>query len=158
MAEDSTPEEAAAPASGDDEQQPEQPKVEVPPEVKRALRDANKEAEKLRLKVKEYEDRDKTEAERAADAVAQITAERDEAVTSLARLQAALDHGLSTDDLDLLGSGTPEEIQARAKRLASRLAQSGAPRKPQPDPSQGRRTPSGTSTADQFAAALEGAF
>jgi uncharacterized membrane protein len=40
----------------------------------------------------------------------------------IARLTAALNHGLSADDLDLLGTGTAEEITKRAERLAERLA------------------------------------
>lgn len=43
-------------------------------------------------------------------------------------------YGLTEDDLDLLGTGTAEEIDARAKRLADRL---GAADK-------GRRTPTDT--------------
>lgn len=158
MADDNaTPE--SEPVSGqDDTPQPSEPKADVPPEMKKALREANKEAEKLRLKLKEYEDRDKTEAEKAAEALQELALERDGAVSELARMRAALKYGLSTDDLDLLGSGPAEDIEARAKRLADRLAESGSPRKPQPDPSQGRRTPSGTSTADQFAAALGGSL
>lgn len=55
--------------------------------------------------------------------------ERDEARTSLdassselARLRAAMKYGLEDDDLDLLGTGSAEEIDARAKRLSERLA------------------------------------
>lgn len=97
-----------------------------------------------------------TETERISADLAETARERDDAVSKLARVEAALRHGLDMNDLDLLGSGSADEIEDRAKRLAARLAESGAPRKPQPDPSQGRRTPPGTSTADQFAAALTG--
>lgn len=54
--------------------------------------------------------------------------ERDEALKSrdstsveLARMRAALKHGLDDDDLDLLGTGTDDEIDERAKRLAERI-------------------------------------
>jgi|GEM_PF-6157565 len=63
----------------------------------------------------------KTEQQKLEDAKA--TAERLAADTAaeLARMKAAVKHGLSEDDLELLGSGTPEEIEARAERLAARL-------------------------------------
>lgn len=57
--------------------------------------------------------------------------ERDEARTTaenngveLARLRAAMKYGLDADDLDLLGTGSDDEIDARAKRLSERLASS----------------------------------
>jgi hypothetical protein len=40
----------------------------------------------------------------------------------LARVKAALKYKLADEDLDLLGTGTPDEIDARAKRLSERLA------------------------------------
>lgn len=50
------------------------------------------------------------------------------ATVELARLRAAMKHGLAEDDLDLLGSGTPDEIEARAARLAERIgATAGGP-------------------------------
>lgn len=67
--------------------------------------------------------------ERANESDAQrLERERDEArqnaessTSELARLRAAMRYGLAEDDLDLLGTGTAEEIDERAKRLADRL-------------------------------------
>ena len=122
-----------------------------------ALKKANEEAAAARVKVKEFEDAQKDDLTRLSD---NLTAEKDradKAEAETARLRAAIDHGLTADDLDLLGSGTPDEIAERAKRLADRIGSQQGPRRPNPDPSQGTRdqNPSG-STADQFAAALEG--
>ncbi len=69
------------------------------------------------------------ELERANESAQQrLERERDEArsaaetsTSELARLRAAMRYGLAEDDLDLLGTGTAEEIDERAKRLADRL-------------------------------------
>lgn len=55
--------------------------------------------------------------------LAKTTAEKQAAETAaeLARMKAAVKHGLTEDDLDLLGSGTAEEIEVRAEKLAARL-------------------------------------
>lgn len=124
--------------------------------VVKALAKANKEAEAARLKVKEFEDAQKSDLDRLTDEVAAEKDRADNAEAELARLRAALKHGLEEDDLDLLGNGTAEEIEARAERLAQRLTASGASRKPAPDPSQGRVADNTTSTAAQFAAAISG--
>lgn len=81
----------------------------------------------------EFEESQKTELQKAADAAAKAKADADATRAELARMQAAVKHGLSEDDLDLLGThGTPEEIEARAERLAIRLKAAEA-NKPKPD-------------------------
>jgi len=55
------------------------PQTEIPAEVKAALRKANKEAETLRLKLKEREDADKTELQKLQESVA----ERDQQLAEL---------------------------------------------------------------------------
>ena len=81
----------------------------------------------------EFEESQKSELQKAADAAARAKAEADATRAELARMQAAVKHGLSEDDLDLLGThGTPEEIEARAERLATRLKAAEA-NKPKPD-------------------------
>lgn len=104
----------------------------------------------------QLEDANKSELERQAEALTRTQQERDAALTEAARLRAAVKHGLSDDDLDLLGTGTPDEIEARASKLAARLAASGSPRRPGPDPTQGTAADPNTSTAAQFAAAIQG--
>lgn len=64
----------------------------------------------------------KTEAQKAADRATAAEKRATEAAAELARMTAAVKHGLTEDDLDLLGThGTPEEIEARAEKLAARL-------------------------------------
>jgi hypothetical protein len=58
--------------------------------------------------------------EQAARQAAEQTAS--ETAARLARAEAAIKYkNLTAEDLELLGSGTPEEIDARAKRLSERL-------------------------------------
>jgi hypothetical protein len=83
----------------------------------------------LQSKVGEFEQQNMTEAQkltqRAETAERQVT----DANAQLARLQVALEHGfvtqgedgrfaLDTRAVDLLGTGTPEELAARAKQIA----------------------------------------
>jgi hypothetical protein len=64
----------------------------------------------------------KTEAQRQADALKATETRASAAEAELARARAALKYKLADEDLDLLGTGSPEEIDARAKRLSERLA------------------------------------
>ena len=84
-------------------------------------------------KLDELEESQKTELQKATDAVTQAKADATAARAELAIAQAAVKHGLSQDDLELLGShGTAEEIDARAEKLAGRL-KAAADSKPKPD-------------------------
>lgn len=80
------------------------------------------ERNELRDKIKEFEDAQKTETERLADQKAEAEQAAAEARAEAARLRAAVKYGLEEEDLDLLGTGTDEEIEARAQRLSERLA------------------------------------
>jgi hypothetical protein len=73
-------------------------------------------------RLKEIEDAQKSETEKLTEALDAARSDATTTKTELARLKAAVKHGLSEDDLDLLGTGTPEEIEERAKRLSDRLA------------------------------------
>jgi hypothetical protein len=125
-------------------------KPDVPPEVKAALRKANKEAEALRLKLKEYEDRDKTETEKLAERAATAERERDEAKAAALRLRIAAKHGISDEDADLFLTGTDEATLAKQ---AERLAQRAEDRKKHGNhvPREGTNTNPGSSTEREFA-------
>jgi hypothetical protein len=71
--------------------------------------------------------------------------ERDEAKSKLttaeatvARLEAALNHGLSAQWAKRLVGSTAAELEADAKAVAADLAAKAGPNTPKPDPSQGR--------------------
>ena len=87
-------------------------------------------------------------AKDAEDAAVKATAEA-------LRLRVAAKHGINDEDADLFLTGTDAEtLERQAARLVERT-----PTGPKPDHSQGARgTDSKASTADQFAAAIEGAF
>ena len=85
----------------------------------------------------EIEEASKSEAQKAAEARAAAEQDAAEARAELARTKALLKYGLSEDDADLLGSGTPEEIDARAGRLAERLKAAAPPPPPAAPPATG---------------------
>lgn len=102
----------------------------------------------------------KSDADRAAEALAQAQAEAESATAELLRYRAAAAHGITDpEDIDLFLTGKDEEtLEKQAKALAARTKASAGPRAPKPDPNQGRSGASPSSTADQFASAIEQSF
>lgn len=72
-------------------------------------------------RLKEIEDAAKTDAQRAADALAEARREAEQARADADRYKAAAMHGITGDDIDLLGSGPAEEIESRAVRIGQLL-------------------------------------
>lgn len=99
-----------------------QGQAEVPPEVRAALKKANKEAETLRLRLKEFEDRDKTEAQKLLERAE--TAERavEQARTEALRSKVAATKGLPADLHEFLTAATEDDLNAQADRLLARIA------------------------------------
>src|SRR5690625_1832292 len=93
----------------------------------------------------EYGEWQKYEQQKRSDAKGK--AERDAADTAaeLARMKAAVKHGLSEEDLELLDGVPADQVEARAERIAERL---GSKRQGFPDLAQGRGKP-GESKPDQ---------
>lgn len=83
-----------------------------------ALRRRLKEAEPLAQKAREAEEAAKDEKTKLTEARDEAAQEAAEAKAETIRLRMAIKHGLNEDDLDLLGTGTEDEIEARAKRVA----------------------------------------
>lgn len=102
-------------------------------------RDARAAADKanaeLAAKVKEYEDRDKTEAQKATERLAASEQAAAEAQTELLRYKVAAEKGV---DADLLNGKDEASMRAAADKL---LAWRGDPKPavPKPDPAQGAR-------------------
>ena len=92
-------------------------KNDVPPEVKAALRKANKEAETLRLRLQEFEDRDKTEAQKLADRAEAAEKRAVELETKAMRLEVASEKGLTPAQAKRLVGTTREELEADADEL-----------------------------------------
>ncbi len=114
MADDPTPQETPEqPETGE----PEAPKQDVPPEVKTALRKANKEAETLRLRLKEFEDRDKSETERLSGERDNLKGENGSLAQENLRLRVAIEKELPAELIDRLKGESKEEMEADADQL-----------------------------------------
>lgn len=90
---------------------------DVPPEVKAALRKANKEAETLRLKLQEFEDRDKTEAQKLTERADAAERRAVEVEGRALRLEVAAEKGLTPAQAKRLVGATREELEADADEL-----------------------------------------
>jgi len=64
----------------------------------------------------------KTEAQRQQEAVEKASRDAETARAEATRYKVAATHGIPADHFDLLGSGTEEEISARAEKIATLLA------------------------------------
>lgn len=115
-------------------------------------KDAHVDAEKWR----EYEQSQKTVEERRAEELAQVQRELEAERTARLRLEIAADRGITGEALTLLDGSTREEIEAKADALQALIASQNKPKQPAVDPLQGRASQAAITTADQFAAALDG--
>lgn len=95
-----------------------------------SLRARLRELEPLAQAAKAAEDAQKSEAQKLAERLASAEKELSESRSTTTRLFAAATHNIPADLIELLGSGTEEEIGARAKLLADKLAAA----KPTDDP------------------------
>lgn len=105
-----------------------------------------RDAEPQLAEYKKYLDSQKSEQERLAEAKSAAEARLAEVMATNARLMAAATHGIPAELIDLLGGGTEEEIDARARLLAERLT---AP--PDPAPPAAAR-PAGTRPVESLTA------
>ncbi|MEU5976382.1 hypothetical protein [Streptomyces sp. NPDC047315] len=88
-----------------------------------ALRDAA-------TKYREHEDAQKSEMQRATERAEGLQQQLAALEAQNARLMAAATHNLPTDLIDLLGTGSAEEINTRAEVLAERLKAAAPPPAP----------------------------
>ncbi|WP_308651826.1 hypothetical protein [uncultured Actinomyces sp.] len=104
----------------------------------------------------EYQDSRKTEEQKAADQRAALEAERDQARREARMTKAALKHGLSLEDLELLDpTGSDEEFESRAAALAERLSKAAEPVRRR-DPAVGREHVNPPAGADWLRQSLSG--
>lgn len=125
------------PAQTAPEAQPEQNVEQLPPWAREAITKANREAANYRTQVnelkpladqfKQLDEASKSEMQRLQESLDVTGRERDERAAAALRFQVALEHGIGKEDLDLLGTGTEEELAARATRLAQLRAAATAP-------------------------------
>ena len=111
-----------------------------------------------RARLAEIEEANKTAEEKAAEKLADIERRATELAAKEARTDIAAETGIPAGILAGPTDSTPEAIKAFADLVSDFLEKSGKPRSPKPDPNQGRSGAGSTSTADLFAAAVEGSF
>jgi hypothetical protein len=105
------------------EGEPQQQNEEQPPgaddirKMQAALRKANREAEATRTKLKQYEDRDKTEMEKVAERATEAERRAQQAETALQRIRVATTKGLPPELADRLQGADEREMAADADRL-----------------------------------------
>lgn len=104
------------------------PQDGVPDEVKRALKKANKEAETLRLKLKEYEDRDKTDLQKLQEERDALRQERDSLTFNQLRREVADEKGLTPAQAKRLVGSTREELEADADDILSSFPAASKPK------------------------------
>lgn len=108
---------------------------------RQARRDAEKKLTDMASRLQQYEDRDKTELQKALERAEAAEKGVSSMRVANARLMAAAVHNLPPDLIDLLGGGTDEEIDARAKLLAEKLAAAAPPPAPVKEPAPARTRP-----------------
>lgn len=113
-------------------------------------------------KYREFEEAQKTEIQKATERAQSVEQELAAERAQNARLLAAATHSIPPELIELLGSGTAEEINARAEVLAERLkaAAPAAPTSSRPveslTPGAAPASNSGTASPDQWIRALAG--
>lgn len=113
-------------------------------------------------KYAEFEDTQKTELQRATERAQGFEQQLADLQATNARLMAAATHNIPPDLIDLLGSGSADEINARAEALAERLKATAPPAPAQQRPVEsltpGAATASGTTPAspDQWIRRMAG--
>lgn len=102
---------------------------------RRARKAAEKAAKDFEARIKELEDKDKSETEKLRDAAAKAEKDKAEAHAAYLRLKVGTAKGLDPEVAELLRGETEEELEAHADRLAEKFK----PGKPGGDADQGNR-------------------
>lgn len=105
---DETEEKKPAPRADDDVEK-----------LKAALRKANKEAEQFRLKLKEHEDRDKTESEKLVDTNRTLEERARKAEIDLCRYRVAMRKGLTETQARRLVGESEDDFESDADELVA---------------------------------------
>lgn len=120
--------------------------------LRAALKNANKEAEKHRLKLKEIDDAKLSEIEKAKRDADEATRRLQEYERKNLRQSVALDLGVPAKWVNRLQGETEDELRADAAAILADLKPNG---RPTPDASQGPRT-NAVSDDDQFFESIYG--
>ena len=93
----------------------------------RAAKQASKELEEARKKLKAFEDRDKSETDKLTEKASEAEKRAERAEKALLRAQVAGEKKLPAELADRLQGDTKEELEADAERLAELVKPAGAP-------------------------------
>lgn len=104
---------------------------------------------------REYEESQKTVEEKRAEELEELKKELAQERSVKLRFEIAADRGITGDAIKLLDGNTREEIEEKADALLALIAQDTKPKSIRPDEQQGRSANAGTTTADQFARAID---
>lgn len=80
---------------------------------------AEKRATEAEARLREIEDAQKSDLQRATDRAAELERQLADSMKQSLRLRIATEHSIGADDLVLLTGGTEEELQAQAARIAA---------------------------------------
>ena len=137
-------------------------------DLRKALDKARQDAAKYRTKVRELEplaaeaqqlkDAGRTETERLTERATAAETRAAELEARSTRLEVAFEKGLTPAQAKRLVGSTREELEADADEILRDFPAQTGTRKPAPDPAQGRPGGKSSSTAELFAAAVDGAF
>lgn len=101
---------------------------------RKARRDAEKAKSDLEKRLKEYEDRDKSDSEKAADAVKAADARAEQAEQRALRLEVAADKGLTPAQAKRLVGTTREELEGDADEILAAFPVNNGGPPPSPKP------------------------
>lgn len=100
-------------------------RADIPAEVAAALKKANKEAETYRRRLKELEDRDKSDQQKATERATQAEKDAADARTAYLRLKVGTTKGLAPSLAERLRGETEEEMAADADALLAAVKPNG---------------------------------
>lgn len=111
---------------------------------------AEKHANELSQRIKDFEEAQQTDLERAQNSAQEYQRAAESAATEVLRWRTAARFGITDEDAEVFLTGGDEETITRQAERLSALAQ--RPTTPRPDPSQGSSgTTKPQTTAEQFA-------
>lgn len=102
----------------------------------------------------EYEKSQRPETERLFDELAEARKSAESAKVQLMRYEVAAEKGIPQEAIKLMNGASREELEDSADTLMAIIAKQSETKTPKPDPTQGRVSTSGSTTQDQFAAAI----
>lgn len=136
------------------EQQDDKPETDWRAEARKWEQRA-KENKRARDRLSEIEDAQKTEAEKAADALKQQTERADTAEQALLRFEVMDEQEVPAHARRLVHGSTREELEASCADVIALLGEAGKPRTPKPNPAQ-REGDSAAGDKDAMARAFFG--